>query len=142
MLRCAVCTTENPASSKFCNGCGSRLDPSTSTFITEERKVITALFCDLVGFTATSEGADPEDVDRMLTRYAQAARSQIELHGGVVEKFIGDAVVGVFGVPVAHGDDPERAVRAALQMDDGEDTPSRWNTLRSLRVLDWFSQGG
>ena len=80
--------------------------------------MITALFCDLVGFTATSEGADPEDVDQMLTRYFQTARSQIELHGGVVEKFIGDAVVGVFGVPVAHGDDPERAVRAALRIVD------------------------
>ena len=80
--------------------------------------MITALFCDLVGFTATSEGADPEDVDRMLTAYFQAARSQIELHGGVVEKFIGDAVVGVFGVPLAHGDDPERAVRAALRIAD------------------------
>ena len=108
-----------PADARFCNGCGSRLTASAATAsITEERKVITALFCDLVGFTATSEGADPEDVDRMLTRYFQVARSQIELHGGVVEKFIGDAVVGVFGVPVAHGDDPERAVRAALRIAD------------------------
>jgi len=76
--------------------------------------VITVLFCDLVGFTALSEGADPEDVDRMLSRYAATARAQIELFGGVVEKFIGDAVVGVFGVPSAHEDDAERAVRAAL----------------------------
>ena len=107
-----------PPDSRFCNGCGTRLTSSAPAGVTEERKVITALFCDLVGFTATSEGADPEDVDRMLTRYFQTARSQIELHGGVVEKFIGDAVVGVFGVPLAHGDDPERAVRAALRIAD------------------------
>jgi class 3 adenylate cyclase len=94
--------------------------------MTEERKVVTALFCDLVGFTATSDGADPEDVDRMLTSYFDMARAQIELHGGLVEKFIGDAVVGIFGVPVAHGDDPERAVRAALRI--AEDS----TTLRAL----------
>jgi class 3 adenylate cyclase/tetratricopeptide (TPR) repeat protein len=118
MVRCPACSTENPPDSRFCNGCGTRLTSSAPAAVTEERKVITALFCDLVGFTATSEGADPEDVDRMLTRYFQTARSQIELHGGVVEKFIGDAVVGVFGVPLAHGDDPERAVRAALRIAD------------------------
>ena len=73
---------------------------------------MSVLFCDLVGFTASSESADPEDVDQMLTAYAEMARSRIESHGGVVEKFIGDAVVGVFGVPAAHEDDPERAVRA------------------------------
>ena len=78
---------------------------------------MTALFCDLVGFTALSDGADPEDVDRMLAGYFAMARAQIEGHGGVVEKFIGDAVVGVFGVP-AHEDDPERAVRAALRIAD------------------------
>src|SRR4051794_12949430 len=118
MVRCSVCSTENAAGARFCNGCGSRIAPSEAAAVTEERKVITALFCDLVGFTATSEAADPEDVDRMLTRYFDVARSQIELHGGVVEKFIGDAVVGVFGVPLAHGDDPERAVRAALRIVD------------------------
>jgi class 3 adenylate cyclase len=69
----------------------------------EGAKVVSALFCDLVGFTATSEGADPEDVDRMLTAYFAMARSQIEAHGGVVEKFISDAVLGVFGVPAARG---------------------------------------
>ena len=77
---------------------------------------MTSLFCDLVGFTASSEGADPEDVDRMLAAYFDVARAQIEGHGGTVEKFIGDAVVGVFGVPVAHEDDPERAVRAGLRI--------------------------
>src|SRR4051794_11146448 len=87
--------------------------------IIEERKVVSALFCDLVGFTATSESADLEDVARMLTAYEEMARTQIERHGGVVEKFIGDAVVGIFGVPVAHEDDPERAVQAALRIVEG-----------------------
>ena len=77
---------------------------------------MSALFVDLVGFTATSESADPEDVEGMLTTYFAMARAQIEAHGGVVEKFIGDAVLGVFGVPAAHEDDPERAVRAALRI--------------------------
>jgi class 3 adenylate cyclase len=80
------------------------------------RKVVTALFCDLVQFTASSETADPEDIDRMLTAFGRMARAQIELHGGAVEKFIGDAVVGVFGVPTAHVDDPARAVRAGLRI--------------------------
>ena len=77
---------------------------------------MTALFCDLVGFTALSESADPEDVNTMLDAYSAMARAQIESHGGVVQKFIGDAVVGVFGVPAAHEDDPERAVRAGLRI--------------------------
>ena len=80
---------------------------------------MSVLFCDLVGFTAASEPADPEDVDKMLTAYAEMARARIEAHGGVVEKFIGDAVVGVFGVPAAHEDDPERAVRAGLRIAEG-----------------------
>ena len=87
--------------------------------IAEERKVVTCLFCDLVGFTAASESADPEDVDQMLTAYSEMARGWIESHGGVVEKFIGDAVVGIFGVPAAHEDDPERAVRAGLRIVEG-----------------------
>ncbi len=77
---------------------------------------MTALFCDLVGFTALSELADPEDVNTMLASYSAMARAQIQNHGGVVQKFIGDAVVGVFGVPAAHEDDPERAVRAGLRI--------------------------
>ena len=79
-----------------------------------ERKVVTALFCDLVGFTSMSEGADPEDVDRILGGYFTMARREIERHGGTVEKFIGDAVVGIFGAPVTHEDDAMRAVRAGL----------------------------
>ena len=103
--------------------------------VAEERKVVTALFCDLVGFTATSESADPEDVDRMLSAYAEMARPQIEAHGGVVEKFIGDAVVGVFGVPAAHEDDPERAVRAGFRIvEDAEELEAIGGAPLRLRV--------
>ena len=110
MIACGSCGSGNPAGSRFCNRCAAPLVAAPGP-LREERKVVSALFCDLVGFTATSEGADPEDVDRMLTAYFAMARHQIEAHGGVVEKFIGDAVLGVFGVPAAHEDDPERAVR-------------------------------
>src|SRR5206468_3490786 len=80
----------------------------------EERKVITVLFADLVGFTSRAEKLDPEDVRAMLSPYYARLRHELERHGGTVEKFIGDAVVALFGAPVAHEDDPERAVRAAL----------------------------
>jgi class 3 adenylate cyclase len=113
VLNCANCGKENPAEASFCMSCATPLGGPARP-IAEERKVITALFCDLVGFTATSESADPEDIDRMLSSYAEMARAQIEGHGGAVEKFIGDAVVGIFGVPAAHEEDPERAVRAAF----------------------------
>jgi class 3 adenylate cyclase len=84
----------------------------------EERRVVTVLFADLVGFTERSEQLDPEDVRALLTRYYAELRSQLEAHGGVVDKYIGDAVMAVFGAPVAHEDDPERAVRAALAIRD------------------------
>ena len=115
-MNCPSCGHENPDGQKFCGECATPLSAAPSRPVAEERKVVTALFCDLVGFTATSELADPEDVSRMLTDYFAMARAQIEAHGGVVEKFIGDAVVGVFGVPAAHEDDPERAVRAGLRI--------------------------
>ena len=84
----------------------------------EERRVVSVLFVDLVGFTSRSERLDPEDVRAMLSRYYERARAEIERFGGTVEKFIGDAVMAVFGAPVAYGDDPERAVRAALAVRD------------------------
>ncbi len=98
MAACPSCGHENRDGAKFCEECATPLDAPART-VAEERKVVSVLFCDLVGFTASSEAADPEDVDRMLTAYAEMARARIEAHGGVVEKFIGDAVVGVFGVP-------------------------------------------
>ena len=79
---------------------------------------MTVLFCDLVGFTAQSEELDPEDVRAILGPYHERVRSELERRGGTVEKFIGDAVMALFGAPVAHEDDPERAVRAALAIRD------------------------
>ena len=114
MTVCAGCGAGNPEQARFCMACGSSLSPPTG--LSEERKVVTTLFCDLVGFTAMSERADPEDVDAVLRRYHTAARRVIEMHGGTVEKFIGDAVVGVFGVPAVHEDDPERGMRAGLRL--------------------------
>jgi class 3 adenylate cyclase/tetratricopeptide (TPR) repeat protein len=84
----------------------------------QERKVITALFCDLVGSTARGEQLDPEDLQELLSRYHGQVQAELERFGGTVEKFIGDAVVALFGAPVAHEDDPERAVRAALAVRD------------------------
>jgi class 3 adenylate cyclase len=80
----------------------------------QERKVVTVLFCDLVGFTQQAEDMDPEDVASMLVPYHARLKEELERYGRTVEKFIGDAVMAVFGAPVAHEDDPERAVRAAL----------------------------
>jgi class 3 adenylate cyclase/tetratricopeptide (TPR) repeat protein len=79
-----------------------------------ERKIVTVVFCDLVGFTAQAESMDPEDVEAILRPYHERVRHELERHGGTVEKFIGDAVMALFGAPTAHEDDPERAVRAAL----------------------------
>jgi class 3 adenylate cyclase/tetratricopeptide (TPR) repeat protein len=83
-----------------------------------ERKVVTVLFCDLVGFTSQAESMDPEDVEALLAPYHARVRAELERYGGTVEKFIGDAVMALFGAPVAHEDDPERAVRAALAIRD------------------------
>ncbi len=84
----------------------------------DERRIVTVIFVDLVGFTARAERLDPEEVRAVLAPYHDRVRREIESFGGVVEKFIGDAVMGVFGAPVAHGDDAERAVRAALVVRD------------------------
>ena len=111
---CPTCGTPVSPGTAFCTSCGTALQPSVRRISGEERKVVSVLFVDLVGFTARSERLDPEDVRAILTPYYERARSEIERFGGFVEKFVGDAVMGVFGAPVAYGDDPERAVRAAL----------------------------
>src|SRR3954462_4368749 len=84
----------------------------------KERKVVTCLFADLVGFTARAESLDPEDVEAILRPYHERLRSELERHGGTVEKFIGDAVMALSGAPTAQEDAPERAVRAALAIRD------------------------
>jgi class 3 adenylate cyclase/tetratricopeptide (TPR) repeat protein len=112
---CPTCGAGNASAARFCSNCGTRFaaEPAVREV---ERKVITALFCDVVGSTELAERLDPEDIDRLLQAYHALARARIEAHGGVVEKFIGDAVVGIFGAPAAHEDDPARAVRAALRI--------------------------
>jgi class 3 adenylate cyclase/tetratricopeptide (TPR) repeat protein len=114
MATCPSCGAENPEQAKFCMACAAPL--AAPPPIPEERKVVTTLICDIVGFTAMSEAADPEDVDALLRRYNALARQVVESYGGAVEKFVGDAVVAVFGVPAVHEDDPERAARAGLKL--------------------------
>jgi class 3 adenylate cyclase/tetratricopeptide (TPR) repeat protein len=111
---CAVCGAENRPGARFCDSCGSPLaSPPTSR---EQRKTVTVLFCDVTGSTAVGERLDPETLRRVMARYFETARGVIERHGGTVEKFIGDAVMAVFGVPVVHEDDALRAVRAASEL--------------------------
>jgi class 3 adenylate cyclase len=112
---CAACGEENPERARFCLACGVALSTGSPP-LARERKVVPVLFCDLVGFTAASEQADPEEVQARLAPYHESVRREIEGFGGTVEKFIGDAVMAVFGAPLAHEDDPERAVRAALRV--------------------------
>src|SRR5207247_801739 len=108
---------ETADNARFCSGGGAALEAAAPA-AREERKVVTVLFADLVGFTARAEQLDPEDVRALLAPYHAHLRSELERFGGTVEKFIGDAVVALFGAPTAHEDDPERAVRAALEIRD------------------------
>ncbi|HEY2218168.1 MAG TPA: AAA family ATPase [Gaiellaceae bacterium] len=112
MPRCRACDQENPEIARFCLACGAPLADEPAP--REERRIVSVVFVDLVGFTSRSERLDPEDVRAILTPYYETVRAEIESFGGIVEKFVGDAVMAVFGAPTAHGDDPERAVRAAL----------------------------
>jgi class 3 adenylate cyclase/tetratricopeptide (TPR) repeat protein len=115
MAFCTACGTENPPQARFCLGCGTALaEAPPPTPPSEERKVITAIFVDLVGSTARSEQLDPEDVKALVAPYHARVRTELERHGGTFEKFSGDAVLALFGSPKAHEDDPERAIRAGL----------------------------
>jgi class 3 adenylate cyclase/tetratricopeptide (TPR) repeat protein len=115
MASCSRCGQDNPQGFRFCGACGAPLAAAPRP-ADEERKVVTVLFCDLVGFTARSDQADPEDVGAMLRPYHVRLRREIERFGGTLDKFIGDAVMAVFGAPAAHEDDPERAVRCAARL--------------------------
>ena len=112
---CIECGTENPAQARFCLACGTPLASAPApTPPSEERKIITAIFVDLVGSTARSEQLDPEDVKALVAPYHARVRAELERHGGTFEKFSGDAILALFGSPKAHEDDPERSVRAGL----------------------------
>jgi class 3 adenylate cyclase len=112
-VSCRACSAEVSEDALFCSKCGARLDEALATPV---RRVVTALFCDLVGSTELAERTDPEEVDLLLRRYYGHASEAIECYGGTLQKFIGDAVVALFGFPLAHEDDPERAIRAALDI--------------------------
>ena len=114
MRACARCGQENPEGFRFCGACGAPLEEAEAP--REVRKTVTVVFCDLTGSTALGERLDPETVRATMRRYFEDARGILERHGGTVEKFIGDAVMAVFGVPQAHEDDALRAVRAAVEL--------------------------
>ena len=111
-MTCAGCGEQAPDGARFCPACGAPLAPAPSG----ERRLATILFADLVGSTALTVGLDPEDARALLERYYDVARAVLAEHGGTLEKFVGDAVLAAFGVPRSHGDDPDRAVRAGLEL--------------------------
>ena len=113
-MRCATCGRENPDGFRFCGSCGASLAEAPAP--REVRKVVTVVFCDLTGSTALGAATDPEALRATMRSYYGQMRAILERHGGTVEKFVGDAVMAVFGVPVAHEDDALRAVRAAWEM--------------------------
>ena len=115
MLVCASCGHENSEGAKFCEECGFSFG-AVPARAREQRKTVTVLFCDVTGSTSLGETLDPERLRALLARYFERMKLIVERHGGTVEKFIGDAVMAVFGVPVVHEDDALRAVRAAVEM--------------------------
>src|SRR5256885_2872916 len=123
---CSSCGGSNAPGKRFCGDCGAPLEVGTVSVVAAasaaavaplaERRLVSVLFADLVGFTTASEGRDAEDTRELLTRYFDSSRQIVERYGGTVEKFIGDAVMAVWGAPVAQEDDAERAVRTALDL--------------------------
>jgi class 3 adenylate cyclase len=132
MPTCPACGQDNPEIARFCLACGAPLEGEAPR--REERRIVSVVFVDLVGFTSRSEHLDPEDVRAILTPYHGTVRDELESFGGVVEKFVGDAVMAVFGAPTAHGDDPERAVRAALAVRDAVATLNAERPELELRI--------
>src|SRR6201981_2471336 len=116
MTVCAACGHELPEGAQFCLECGASVAPVAAP--REQRKTVTVLFCDVAGSTALGESTDPEALRALLVRYFERMKEMVERHGGTVEKFVGDAVMAVFGVPVTHEDDALRACRAAVEMRD------------------------
>src|SRR5438093_7478748 len=114
MPACPHCGRDNPDEARFCLRCGRPLEPTVQP--REARKVVTVLFSDVIGSTGLGERLDPETMRRVMAQYFEEMKTALEAHGGTVEKFIGDAVMAVFGIPVLHEDDALRAVRAAMEM--------------------------
>src|SRR3954466_9866836 len=114
-VACPDCGTQVTAGTKFCPECGAR-QPERPAPSREVRKLVTVLFADVTGSTALGEQLDPEALRALMTRYFTTMRAIVERHGGSVEKFIGDAVMAVFGIPAVHEDDAVRAVRAAWEI--------------------------
>src|ERR687894_1339049 len=114
MQVCPSCGEENPERFRLCGFCGTPLAPAAPP--TEERRIVTIVFSDLQGSTKLGEALDPESVREVMTRYFDAMTAVLRRHGGTIEKFIGDAIMAVFGLPRVHEDDALRAVRAAWEM--------------------------
>src|ERR687888_1255521 len=114
MAPCPNCGQENPAGARFCQACAAPLPHAPAAH--EVRKTVTVVFSDIVDSTPLGERLEPESLRRVMSRYFGEMRAALEAHGGTVEKFIGDAVMAVFGVPTLHEDDALRAVRAANEM--------------------------
>lgn len=129
MVTCSRCGQENPQGFRFCGSCGAGLDAAPT--LREMRKTVTVVFCDVTGSTKLGEQLDPESLRRVMGRYFDEMKAVVEAHEGTVEKFIGDAVMAVFGIPVLHEDDALRAVRAAAEMLE------RLDSLNEELARDW-----
>ncbi|HEX3268410.1 MAG TPA: adenylate/guanylate cyclase domain-containing protein [Gaiellaceae bacterium] len=116
LVSCPACGGENPSGQRFCGHCGAALEAAPGPLPSEERRLATIVFADISGFTNFSKTADPEDLRTLVDSCMAKLGEIVERYGGSVDKVIGDALMAVFGAPVAHEDDPERAVRAALEM--------------------------
>jgi class 3 adenylate cyclase/tetratricopeptide (TPR) repeat protein len=138
---CPSCGKEVPGDFPFCPFCAAPLAKQPAGPAQEERKVVSVLFCDIVGFTAASEQADPEDVRARIRPYYASLRQELAGFGGTVEKFIGDAVMAVFGAPVSHEDDAERAVRAGLRILEAIEELNVADPALSLQVRIGISTG-
>ena len=123
---CPTCGADVAPDARFCSNCGAPIEETRAPSVSQEaRKIVSVLFADLVGFTEHTERSDPEDVRARLTLFHRQMREDVERHGGRIEKLIGDGVFAVFGAPIAHEDDPERAVRSALRAQDSIDELKR-----------------
>src|SRR5512142_53725 len=116
MQTCPSCGEENPARFRLCGFCGAVLAPAAAMPAQEVRKTVTLIFVDLKGSTSLGEHLDPEALHEVKERYFNSMAAEITRHGGKIEKYIGDAIMAVFGLPRSHEDDALRAVRAAVGM--------------------------